>query len=73
MIKSVKFNLSENEICETYSIFEYDREPICSVLYLRKCNEINDKEWKDIFIKLNLFKIREMIVHIKSICNIKLH
>ena len=73
MMKSVRFDLSENEIFETYSISEYDRVPICYILYLRNYNKINDKEWKDIFLKLNLFKIREMIVHNESICNIRLH
>jgi len=73
MNKSVRFDLSENKIFETYSVFEYDRLPICSILYLRNFNQINDKEWKDIFLKLNFFKTREMIVHNKSICNIRLH
>ncbi len=72
-MKSVRFNLNENKICETYSTSEYDREPICSVLNLYKYNKIDLEEWKDIFIKLNLFKIREMIVHNNSICNTRLH
>lgn len=73
MTKIVSFNLDKNRIYNTYSILEYDRIPIDSILYLRCYKKISDYEWFKIFENLNYFKTREMIVHKESVENIKLH
>lgn len=71
--KSVNFNLNKNTIHEVYSEDEYDRHQIDSILYLKCYKRINQNEWSDIFIKLNYYKMEEMIVHKESLKNTKLH
>lgn len=73
MAKVVSFNLDKNKIYNTYSILEYDRIPIDSILYLRCYKKISDYEWLKIFENLNYYKTREMIVHKESVENIRLH
>jgi hypothetical protein len=72
-MKGVKFNLESNKIFTTYSIDEYDRLPIDSILYLKCYNKITDDEWNKVLVELNDYKTREMVVHNLSICNTKLH
>jgi hypothetical protein len=72
MRKIVSFNLDKNKVYDTYSITEYNRIPIDSILYLRCYNRISDYEWFQVFETLNYFKTREMIVHKESVENIKL-
>jgi len=72
-MKGVKFNLESNKIFTTYSIDEYDRLQIESILYLKCYNRVTDDEWDDVLIELNDYKTREMVVHNSSICNTRLH
>ncbi len=72
-MKAVKFNLESNEIFTTYSVDEYDRLPIDSILYLKCYNKITDNDWNKALVELNDYKTREMVVHNSSICNTRLH
>jgi hypothetical protein len=72
-MKSVRFNLENTQLCDTYSNDEYDRYPIHSVLYLKSYNKISELDWKVMLYNLNIFKISEMIVHKSSINNTKLN
>lgn len=69
----VRFDLSKNEMYETYSTVEYDRLPIDSILYRKCLNKITHRQWRDIIQSLNIYKTTEMIVHNNSIHNIRLH
>jgi hypothetical protein len=73
MGKKVTFNLSKNKIHKTYSRKEYDRHQIDSVMYLYSYNRISQKEWIKIMMELNIYKTREMNVHIDSIHNTKIN
>jgi hypothetical protein len=72
-MKVVKFNLESNQIFTTYSIDEYDRFSIDSILYLKCYNKITDDDWNKVFVELNDYKTKEMVVHNSSICNTRLH
>lgn len=48
---------------KTYSRKQYDRSSISSTIYQRMRREINDFEWRKIFVDLNNYKANEMIVH----------
>ena len=72
-LKNVKFNLEKNSIHLAYSIDEYDRCQIDSILYLKSYNRITDKEWDEIFNNLNYYKTQEMIVHKESIKHTRKH
>ena len=72
-MKHVTFNLECNTEYHAYSLSEYDRIPIHSILYLKCCKKLSDEEWNSELEKINIFKKYEMIVHKNSICNTKLH
>lgn len=62
--KSKKVTFSPDIICyKTYSRKQYDRSSIRSTIYQRMRREINDFEWRKIFVDLNNYKTNEMIVH----------
>ena len=69
----VTFDLESNKIFTTYSIDEYNRLPIDSILYLKCYNKVTDDEWDKLLVELNNYKTREMVVHNSSICNTRLH
>lgn len=71
-MKRVDFDLNKNEIFFVYSINEYDRYPIDSILYLKSYRKISDSEWKLALRKLNNYKLSDMNVHFESIRNIKI-
>lgn len=60
--KRVRFS-DQIEIGYTYSREIYDRSIIDSVIVLRNRRQLNDIEWRKIFIELNQFKIYEMQIH----------
>jgi hypothetical protein len=70
--KKVKFDLEKNVVYYTYSPDEYDRHIIDCVLYMRGYNKVSNEEWNNIFVELNLYKMKEMKVHKDSIQNLKL-
>lgn len=72
-MKSVGFNLELNKTFITYSLQEYDRLPIQSILYMKCYNKISTETWNQVLYDLNIYKTREMIIHKSSICNTKLH
>jgi hypothetical protein len=72
MAKKVNFNLSKNTYHTTYSSSEYNRSQIDSTIYLYCYKRITDKEMNTIINDLNIFKSKEMIIHIDSIQNTKL-
>lgn len=67
-MKSVRFNEIVT-IYPTYSIKDYDRYQIDSVLYKKSYNRISIKEWNSILIILDLFKLYEMRIHPNSLKN----
>ena len=67
-MKKVSF-VEEPQICITYSIDEYPREIIDSVIYRRAYRRISDEEMYEIYISLDIYKLYEMIVHIESLNN----
>jgi hypothetical protein len=69
MNKNVKFNLEENEIYYTYTLNDYNRQPIDSLYNKILTNRIPNVKLRYIFDKLNKYKLQEMIVHKKSLCN----
>jgi hypothetical protein len=69
MNKNVKFNLEENEIYYTYTLNDYNRQPIDSLYNKLLTNRIPNDKLRNIFDKLNKYKLQEMIVHKKSLCN----
>lgn len=73
MKKRVEFDESQNKTYETYSMDEYDRLPIDSILYLYGYNKVTQQEWIAVHVELNKFKSTEMIVHKSSIQNLRLH
>ena len=72
-MKSVSFDLSKNKVYSAYSKAEYNRMPIDSILYLRCYRKISDVDWNNMLMQLNYYKTNEMLVHIESIHNTKLH
>ena len=65
-----KVSFSENvEEYQTYSYKEYDRSSIDHVLYRIAYKRLSDNELRNIFTLLNIYKLYEMPVHIKSIQN----
>lgn len=73
MIKTVKFDLDKNSVYITYSSEDYDRSTIDCILKMKLYGKISIQEWELIWIELNKYKMTEMINHIQSITNIKLH
>ena len=51
------------EVRYTYSREIYDRSVIDSTIVLRNRRQVNDFEWRKLFIELNQFKLYEMQVH----------
>lgn len=68
-MKRVLFNLANNEIFDTYTKNEYSRHPIDSILYRRNWQRVTDKEWNNIYVTLDLYKLYNMPVHQDSIQN----
>lgn len=60
--KQVRFSETV-EIKYTYSREVYDRSIIDSAMVLKSRRQLNDFEWRRIFIELNQFKIYEMRIH----------
>lgn len=69
MIKTVRFNLKNNKIYNTYNCKEYDRSSIDHVLYRKAYNRVSDEEIKVIYIALDIYKLHEMVVSKDSIHN----
>jgi len=67
--KNVKFNLDKNIIHYTYSLDEYNRMQINSIYNQILTNKISGSKLNNIFNKLNKYKLQEMVVHKKSLCN----
>lgn len=70
--RHVRFNETP-VIYPTYSLDEYPRETIDSILYQKAYKRISDSEWETIFVKLDLYKIYEMIIHKDSLHNNRYH
>jgi len=68
-MKRVEFNLNNNKEYSTYSIDEYDRMSIDSAIYQKSYKKISENEWRLIFVKLDMYKKTEMIVHKDSLKN----
>lgn len=71
-MKQVRFDFEKNTVHETYTVTEYDRHSIKSILYKKCFNRISDEDWDNMLKDLNTFKLTEMTVHKDSIKNIKL-
>lgn len=67
--KKVQFDLSKNQVYETYSGDQYDRYQIDSVIIRRCYNRVSDMEWLQVLRSLNDFKSNEMVVHKMSLKN----
>lgn len=61
------------EIYLTYSSDEYPRNSIDSILYQKAYNRVSPDEWNSMWVKLDLYKIYEMVVHKDSLQNNKYH
>lgn len=72
MKKTVRFN-DNIKIFPTYSPDEYPRNCIDSILYQKSYNRISPEEWNTLWVKLDLYKIYEMVVHKDSLVNNKYH
>lgn len=70
---SVSFDLLQTKLFSTHSNDDYDRLPIDSTIYLYSYAKVSDLEWQKLYEDLNYYKSNEMIVHKKSIQNIRLH
>lgn len=69
MKKRVKFN--DNTITYvTYSLDEYDRYCIDSILYQRCYQKVSDEEWQEMLNELFHYKTYDMIVHVSSLVTI---
>lgn len=68
-MKNVSFDLNKNQEYFTYSLSEYNREAFTPL----NREKMTTEEWIGILNKLNNFKLNEMVVHRKSINNIRLH
>jgi hypothetical protein len=71
--KNVHFNLDSNVTYQTWSSDEYDRTSIDFVLLRRVHNKIDHNQWINIFVSLNDYKCNSMVVHKRSISNLRLH
>ena len=69
MNKNVTFNLEKNIIYYTYNFDEYNRSQINSLYNQIRNNNVSNQNLVNIFNKLNKYKLEEMIVHKKSLCN----
>jgi hypothetical protein len=69
MNKNVKFNLDKNIVHYTYTLHEYNRIPINSLYHKILEGKIPHSKLNNIFYKLNKYKLQEMVVHKKSLCN----
>lgn len=67
--KNVKFNLDKNIVYDTYTLDEYNRIQINSLYNKILARKIPYSKLNNIFDKLNKYKLQEMVVHKKSLCN----
>lgn len=67
--KNVKFNLDKNIVYDTYTLDEYNRIQINSLYNKILASKIPYSKLNNIFDKLNKYKLQEMVVHKKSLCN----
>ena len=67
--KNVKFNLEKNIVYDTYTLEEYNRIQINSLYNKMLAHKIPYSKLNNIFNKLNKYKLQEMVVHKKSLCN----
>lgn len=65
-VKRVTFN-EKDTVHETYSNYEYDRSITQGILYKKSFNRISSCVWQKIMQDLELYKSREMAVHIDTI------
>jgi hypothetical protein len=72
-MKRVSFDFYNTTLHETHHDDDYDRSADMWTLWKRSRNEITDKQWRDIFIELNQYKMSEMVVHIESVQYTKIH
>ena len=64
--KSVSFS-DTIKIAETWSSSDYDRSQINSIIYQKGYNKVPNIVWKRAMESLNIFKSREMTVHIDTL------
>ena len=52
---------------DTWSIEDYDRSQINSIVYERGYNRVSNIDWKRIIEQVRSFRLREMSIHIDNI------